>query len=98
MVFLRVIPEKKPHMGSYSAPDPLCGSDVPMRPCGSLKAVEQNVEDVASMMMEALGTLIEAGHVRKDMLIFWIIGTGINSWVAHDRVEQHACEMPAPSI
>jgi hypothetical protein len=39
-------------------------------------------EDVASIMMEALRTLMEDGYVKENWFIFWMIDTGIHSGVA----------------
>jgi hypothetical protein len=53
-------------------------------------------EDVASILMEALRTLMEGGYVKKDMLAFWMIETGINSWVAHEAWNDMPSTCPLP--
>jgi hypothetical protein len=53
-------------------------------------------EDVASIMMEALRTLMEDGYVKKDWFIFWMIDTGIHSWVAQDAWNNMPGKCPLP--
>jgi hypothetical protein len=53
-------------------------------------------EDVASILMEALRTLMELNLVTYDTFVFWMIETGINSWVARDAWNNMPDQCPLP--
>jgi hypothetical protein len=53
-------------------------------------------EDVASILMEALHTLMDLKLVTYDTFVFWMIETGINSWVAHDAWNNMPPKCPLP--
>jgi hypothetical protein len=60
------------------------------------KQSDKTFEDVASILMEALHTLMDQKLITYDTLVFWMIETGINSWVAHDAWDAIPAKCPLP--
>jgi hypothetical protein len=56
----------------------------------------KSFKDVNSTLMEALRTLMELGIIQYNAFVFWMIETGVNSWVARAAWDRQFPVCPLP--